>query len=68
MSMVGDQIRKERKRRGLSQEELAQKAHLHRTYVSLLERNRRKPTTDVFERICDALNLKPSTVFRRMGK
>lgn len=66
--MIGDEIRKERPRKGLSQEQLAQKARIHRTYVSLLERNRKSPTIDVFFRVCDALDVTPSTMLRRIGR
>jgi transcriptional regulator with XRE-family HTH domain len=41
----------------LSQEELAFRAGLHRTYISLVERGKRKPTMEAVERIAIALNL-----------
>lgn len=66
--MIGDEIRKERLKAGLSQEELAAQAGIHRTYVSLLERNKKSPTVDVLQRVCKALNVKGSDLLRRVEK
>src|SRR5262249_52171303 len=44
-----------RKKRGLSQEALAERAGLHAVYVSLIERKRRKPTVHVSALLADAL-------------
>lgn len=51
----GDAIRQRRRELGLSQEELADRASLHRTYVSLLERGRRTPTLTAVESLAIAL-------------
>jgi transcriptional regulator with XRE-family HTH domain len=51
---------KERKSAGLSQEELAENAGLHRTYVSQIERGLKSPTLVVFIKLARALNLKAS--------
>ena len=51
-----------RRNQCLSQEKLADRAELHRTYVSLVERGRRQPTVDVFWRIALALGMKPSAL------
>ena len=45
----GNKVRNERVRLGLSQEELASKANVHRTYVGMVERAEKK--------IAKALNL-----------
>lgn len=60
--MFGHVLRKYRKHAGLTQEQLANKAGIHRTYVSLLERNEKSPTLKVFFRLCSALQAKPSEV------
>lgn len=60
--MFGETLRTYRKERGLTQEELAHRAEIHRTYVSLLERNEKSPTLNVLFRICRALEVRPSEV------
>ena len=46
-----------RERSGLSQEDLADLAHLHPTYLSGIENGRRNPTLDVLERLAAALGV-----------
>jgi transcriptional regulator with XRE-family HTH domain len=53
---------RERKQAGLSQEELAENAGLHRTYVSQIERGLKSPTLAVFIKLVHALDLKASDV------
>lgn len=50
------QIRSERSRAGLSQEELALTAEVDRTYVSQLERGVANPSLQILYRIAGALN------------
>jgi transcriptional regulator with XRE-family HTH domain len=66
--MIGDELRAVRKKAGLSQEELAERAGIHRTYVSLLERNRKSPTLDVLFRVCRALRVRASVVIARVER
>jgi transcriptional regulator with XRE-family HTH domain len=49
---------------GLSQEDLAEKADLDRTYPSLLERGLRSPTLGMFLRISLALGIEPGMLMR----
>lgn len=58
--MFGEELRKVRESAGLSQEELAFRAHVHRTYISMLERNVKSPTLNVLFRICQALGISAS--------
>jgi transcriptional regulator with XRE-family HTH domain len=51
----GQVIRRRRNEAGLGQEALADKAGLHRTHVSLLERGKRNPTLEVIKKLADAL-------------
>lgn len=66
--MLGDELRKERLKAGMTQEEVAVKASISRNYVSLLELNEKSPTVQVFIRVCKVLGVKPSTILGRMEK
>jgi transcriptional regulator with XRE-family HTH domain len=66
--MLGDELRKAREAAGLSQEDLAYKAKVDRTYVSMLERGKNSPTVEVLFRICRALRVSPSEVIARVEK
>ena len=48
-------MRKYRIEKDLSQEELAEKAGVHRTYIGSVERGERNITINVMEKICIAL-------------
>jgi len=39
---------------------------VHRTYVSMLERDKKSPTLAVLFRLCDALGVRPSTLIARL--
>jgi len=53
----GKRLRALREERGWSQEEFADRAGLHRTYVSAVERGVRNPTLTVLERLAKALGV-----------
>ena len=55
----GHALRAARRARGLSQEALAQRAGLDRTYPSLLERGLRTPTLGTLIDLAAALSLRP---------
>jgi len=52
-------VRRRRLELGFSQEELAERAGVHRTYVGMLERSEKNVTIYNIERIAQALQLKP---------
>lgn len=54
---VGPALRALREGAGLSQETLALRAGLHRTYVGLVERGERHPTLLTVTRLLDALGV-----------
>ena len=56
--IVGETIRVERKRAGLSQEELAEKADLNRNYIGEIERAEKKITLETLQRIGKVLRLR----------
>jgi len=66
--MLGKELKKARETAGLSQEQLAFEAEIDRSYVSLLENERKSPTLDVIFRICDALGLPASELIARVEK
>lgn len=53
----GKRLRALREERGWSQEEFADRAGLHRTYVSAVERGVRNPTLSVLQRLAKALGV-----------
>ena len=57
---VGNNVRKFRREREVSQEKLAFDCGLHRTYISGVERGIRNPTVIVLERIATALEVPAS--------
>jgi len=65
--MFGEAIRNQRIRLHLSQEALADRAGLHRTYVSDVERGSRNISLDTIERLAGALRISVSTLFKRAG-
>ena len=56
----GKQVREERGKLGISQEELADLAGVHRTYIGGIERGERNPTLITIYKIAAALGIQPS--------
>ena len=56
---LGARVQRLRQAQGLSQEELADRADLHRTYVSGVERGVRNPTVTVLEKLAQGLQTSP---------
>lgn len=56
----GRNIRRLREANGLSQEQLADLANVHRTYLSGVETGSRNPTLEVVERLAKALDVDAS--------
>ena len=55
LELIAKNLRQGRQRLGLSQEELAERAGLHRTYVGAVERAQKNLTIGSLERLADAL-------------
>lgn len=53
----GVTVRKLRTQQGLSQEQLAEKANLHRTYIGMIERGEKNITLENIEKIAKALGI-----------
>lgn len=58
--IFGEILKESRLGKGLSQEELAFRCGLDRTYISLMERGKRKPTITTIFVLADALEVLPS--------
>lgn len=56
---LGNRIRKIRKEKGLSQEELGFQSGLHRTYIGAIERAEQNVSIDNIHKIAKALKVTP---------
>lgn len=63
LKQFGDKVRAERTRLGLSQEELATKAGVHRTYIGMIERGEKNITLGNIEKITKALKISITDFF-----
>lgn len=59
-------LREARTEKGFSQEELADRAGLHRTYISQIERGVKSPSLRSLELITDALEMPLWVLLKRM--
>ncbi len=57
LEKFGEKVREERLKRGLSQEELAAKAGVHRTYIGMIERGEKNITLLNIKKVAKALDL-----------
>jgi CheY-like chemotaxis protein len=64
-ALLGAAIKAERSALRISQEELAYRADLHRTYVSDIERGARNPSLESVAKLAHALELSVATLFER---
>lgn len=64
--VLADNLRKCRRQRGLSQEELAHRADIDRTYISSIERSVYAASVDVVERLAKELDVEPADLLRRI--
>lgn len=61
-ALFGKEVARLRKQLGISQEELAFRAEVHRTYISQLERGLKSPTLSVILRMSRALKVSASRI------
>jgi transcriptional regulator with XRE-family HTH domain len=64
-AVFAENLRRIRAQRGISQEALALKAGVERTYVGLLERKKSSPTIDMLEKLAKVLKVKPDELLRK---
>jgi transcriptional regulator with XRE-family HTH domain len=62
--VIGDNTKRARLRRGLTQEQLAELMGLDRAYISGLEQGRRNPTAVTLWRIAVALEVRPADLLK----
>lgn len=62
--ILGYNVRRIRHEAGISQEELADRAKLHRTYISSLERGERNVSVENIFAIAEALNVPPGDLLK----
>ena len=61
---MGDRIRKIRKNRGLTQEQLAEKVDITLEYISQIERGLKIPSMQVFIKLVEALDVSADYLLR----
>lgn len=60
LQKFGQKIQKVRQSKGITQEELAARLGMHRTYIGLIERGERNPTIRTLYKIAKALKVPAS--------
>lgn len=63
--LLGRELRQARRTADLTQEQLAARARVDRTYISDLENDKVSPTVDMLERLCNALGVRASAIIAR---
>lgn len=67
LKKVGEGIRLERKRNGLSQSDLAELSALHKNFIGHIERGEKSPTLISLSRICSALGISLGDFFQHQN-
>ena len=62
VTVFAGNVRRLRKERGLSQEDLAEAAGVHRTYIGMIERGEKNVTIYNIERNAAALKVRPGSL------
>lgn len=65
LNLFGENVRKYRRLLNISQEELAHRADLHRTYIGMIERAEKNITLVNIEKIANALEVKIEDLLRQ---
>lgn len=63
LKKFGERVKELRLEKGISQEELAEKVNVHRTYIGFIERGERNPALLNIYKISRALGVKLQTLF-----
>ncbi|MFT0516294.1 MULTISPECIES: helix-turn-helix domain-containing protein [Pseudomonas] len=62
VSVFAANVKRRRLELGISQEELAERAGVHRTYIGMLERSEKNATLYSIQRLAGALEVEPATL------
>ena len=65
LNLFGENVRKYRRLLNISQEELAHRADLHRTYIGMIERAEKNITLVNIEKVANALEVKIDDLLRQ---
>ena len=57
---LGKTIREVRFKKGITQKELSIKANISQAYLSLIEKNKKKPSMEVLDKICNVFEVPTS--------
>ena len=68
LEKFGERVREERLKQHLSQEELASRAGVHRTYIGMIERAEKNITLENIEKIGKALNITVDKLLKEYDK
>lgn len=66
VKIIGERVRSHRIQAGLSQEELAEKAGLHNSYIGVIERGEKNASIESIEKVVIALNISFETLFENI--
>ena len=66
-TVLAKNLKRIREERGYSQEDLAFRADLHRTYVSGVERGVRNPTIVIVQKLAEALEVEAADLLASKG-
>jgi transcriptional regulator with XRE-family HTH domain len=66
--MLGQELRKAREEAGLTQEQLAHKSGVDRSYISELEHDEKNPTVNRLFTLCKAIGIRPSKLIERVER
>lgn len=64
----GQALVQARKKKGMSQQELAYQADIDRSYISNLENGIYSPTLMIIHQLCEALEIRPSELLQQMER
>ena len=66
--MLGELLRKARLSAGMTQEQLALRANVDRSYLSEIERDVRHPTVQMLLKLCRAMNVPAANMIAQLEK